>query len=353
MPVYQWEQRRKDSVPAPAQEQKALKQRIAGQLAQSAGTEQFAHRDPLYHVSESFMKSFDLMGRLRGGAGQGLLGRGMQADTTEKQDPSPWQGDSPKPLEQETSMADLFEPSPGGQGNFAEKFAQTTFQRGNMAAAVLRGQGKLMLLSCLKRTIGQSQPKNFRQRKLFESAVPGQRAVEGAPADKALFNKGQTDGAVGLVVDVLRDARRAVDSMTALCQGENVLQAGSGAETLQKMYPFLSDSKEQAMKRQYHQLLKHPPGGSEDRQRTRILTEAISRTDRLIAKKSQMKTLFINHLRKLSDSAEEAVAVFQHLGFREALYSQLETELGEPPPQEPNPDDKPDPTQEAGEGAAE
>ena len=33
------------------------------EMAWAAGTEQFQHRDPLYHVTESFQQTFDAMGR--------------------------------------------------------------------------------------------------------------------------------------------------------------------------------------------------------------------------------------------------------------------------------------------------
>ena len=43
-----------------------------------------------------------------------------------------------------------------------------------------------------------------------------------------MFNRGEADGAVGLVVDVLRDARRVVDSMAELASGKNQLGKESG-----------------------------------------------------------------------------------------------------------------------------
>ena len=71
-----------------------------------------------------------------------------------------------------------------------------------------------------------SQPTNLRQRKLFEGSSQ-RRNVSGHPPDQVLFNRGEADGAVGLVVDVLRDARRVVDAMTELASGKNQLGEGS------------------------------------------------------------------------------------------------------------------------------
>ena len=93
-----------------------------------------------------------------------------------------------------------------------QRFSETAFQRGTMSAAVLQGSGRMMLFSCLKKTIGQSQPNKWQQRKLFEKASPGRNAPGHNP-DKVFFNRGFTDSAVGLVIDTLRDARRTVETM--------------------------------------------------------------------------------------------------------------------------------------------
>lgn len=41
----------------------SLEQGLRRQMAWAAGTEQFQHRDPLYHVTENFQQTFDAMGR--------------------------------------------------------------------------------------------------------------------------------------------------------------------------------------------------------------------------------------------------------------------------------------------------
>ena len=41
----------------------ALEQSLRRQMAWAAGTEQFQHRDPLYHVTESFQQTFDWIGK--------------------------------------------------------------------------------------------------------------------------------------------------------------------------------------------------------------------------------------------------------------------------------------------------
>ena len=92
-----------------------------------------------------------------------------------------------------------------------------------------------MLISCLKRTVGQSEPTKEQQRRLFEGSSQQRNAANHTP-DTIVFNRGFVCSAVGLVVDTLRDARRVVDSIANLATGKSNMGNAGGAETLQKMY---------------------------------------------------------------------------------------------------------------------
>lgn len=327
----------------PAPQEKLIKRQIAA----AAGTEYFENRDPIYHITEDFQKTFDLMGSQKARERSAMLFQSNMSPVTPglssmegEENANPGRASQERTtgdIEQEraqarfgeqSSMDRLVEPSqaPGDQ-MFLSRFTQMAFQRGTMAGAVLRGTGKMMLFSCLKRTVGQSQPLNFRQRKLFESSSP-RRNVAGHPPDQVMFNRSQVDGAVGLVVDVLRDARRVVDTMADLASGENALPGGSGTGTLQKMYPFLSDEKEQALLSQYQQQL----AGAQDVESKAILQHAIVKTQALIDKKQQMKQRFIVALRSVSDSAGAALAEFTQPGFAQELLNGLEEDLDQPEP---------------------
>ena len=210
------------------------------------------------------------------------------------------------------------------------RFSETAFQRGTLSGAVLEGTGQMMLFSCLKKTVGQSQPDKWQQRKLFEKASP-MRNVPGHSPDKVVFNRGFTHSAVGLVVDTLRDARRTVEDMQDLALGRSEM-GQDGADTLRTMYPFLDDSREQELLEQYRQQLREAGDGREKA----ALQNAAARMEALIAKKAQMKQEFINKLRFLSDRATEALAAFTEPGFAGALDQALREAVGaeEPPPED-------------------
>ena len=211
------------------------------------------------------------------------------------------------------------------------RFSETAFQRGTLSGAVLRGTGQMMLFSCLKKTIGQSQPTRWQQQKLFEKASP-MRNVPGHNPDRVVFNRGFTDSAVALVVDTLRDARRTVEDMQGLAQGKmDRTEAGfRGGETLRTMYPFLDDSRERELLEQYRSRLEE----TADPKEKAALQNAAARMEALVGKKAQMKLEFINKLRFLSDRATEALEVFSQPGFSAALDQALRKVTGaeEPPP---------------------
>ena len=317
----------------------SLEQGLRRQMAWAAGTEQFQHRDPLYHVTENFQQTFDAMGRRH--AAQ--MGQEQEQSTGPGQ--APQTGDMPD----ETSARSFYERSQPDDQDMIRRFSETAFQRGTLSGAVLRGTGQMMLFSCLKKTIGQSQPTRWQQQKLFEKASP-MRNVPGHNPDRVVFNRGFTDSAVGLVVDTLRDARRTVEDMQGLAQGKmDRTEAGfRGGETLRTMYPFLDDSRERQLLEQYRDQLDK----AEHVQEKAALQSAAARMEAAVAKKAQMKQEFINKLRFLSDRANEALEAFEAPGFAGALDEALRAAVGaeEPPPDEEGGGD--DGTADSGAGPA-
>lgn len=312
--------RPKQEDPAPQQ----LEHRLRRQMAWAAGTEAFAHRDPLYHVTESFQQTFDAMGR-RHAAQLGGEQAEEQAAPGLQNSPPQTAGEMPDP----TSARSFYERGRPEEQDMLRRFSETAFQRGTLSGAVVQGTGQMMLFSCLKKTVGQSQPDKWQQRKLFEKASP-LRNVPGHSPDKVTFNRGFTNSAVGLVVDTLRDARRTVEDLHDLALGKSEM-GQEGADTLRTMYPFLDDSRERALLVQYREQLAQISHVAEKT----ALQHAAARMEALIGKKQQMKQEFINKLRFLSDRANEALEAFSQPGFANDLFETLQETFGaEEPPED-------------------
>ncbi len=295
--------RRQTAPPAP-ESRRSVEER----LAWAAGSERFDHRDPLYHVTENFKMSFDRMGRKHAREAAGA-------------DPQKAEGFAPDAhigAAREPERADGRrigagrEPGAGKAGggmlwtgNTPSKlteFSQTTFQRGKMFASVLNGTGKMMLVSCLKRTVGQSGPKRLQEQTLLGTGSQ-LRNIPGRSPDQMAFNRSFAKGALGVVVDTIRDARRVADSMTDMIQGTGELDAEDNV-TLRTMYPFLDVSRERQLEAEYRGKL----AACADEREKPVLQNALVQTLALKAKKEQMKNEFINKLRFVSDRATETLA---------------------------------------------
>ena len=313
--------RRTEAEPA---EPKDLSRTLRRQMAWAAGTEQFQHRDPLYHVTESFQQTFDAMGRPH--AAQLAGGETEEHAGAQPGQPQEEAGQMPDP----TSARGFYERSSPDDQDMLRRFSETAFQRGTLSGAVLQGTGQMMLFSCLKKTVGQSQPDKWQQRKLFEKASPA-RNVPGHSPDKVVFNRGFTDSAVGLVVDTLRGARRTVEDMRDLALGKSEM-GEQGADTLRTMYPFLDDSRERALLEQYRGQLRDASSADEKA----ALQTAAARMEAMVAKKAQMRQEFANKLSFLADRATEALEAFSEPGFSGALDQALREAVGaeEPPPED-------------------
>ena len=327
-----WVKRRQAQAAVPPVTEKATRR----QLAWAAGSEFFSHRDPLYHITEDFRQTFDEIGRRHAAALAGESAGGFTR-TEQAAQPPQWAEQQTGPVRDAqkpnpTNAKDLYQMRWSDNQDMVRRFSETAFQRGTLAGAVMAGTGKMMLVSCLKRTVGQSQPVREQQRRLFEGGSQ-QRVIPGHGPDSVVFNRGFADSAVGLVVDTLADARQMVESMADLAAGKSDMGAGGGAQALRRMYPFLDDSRERALAGQYSARLRES-GDDGERQ---LLQNAYVRVQAMIGKKAQMRNEFINKLRLIADRATEALTLFEAPSFTDELVQAVEqAETPPEPPDQPN-----------------
>jgi len=332
------------------------------QMAWSTESQQFQNRDPLFHVTEGFQTSFDAMGTRRaqmlsgswrenvpgltdvlGGLLRQARGENEQEAENGMEDDSAYDtgSDEWKVLQRQTRMNDEVEENKHGQGRLMNKFSEISFMRGKMSAAVLNGTGNMMLFSCLKRTLGQSEPMKLQQRKLFQGGSrawkPMNTKAADAQATTLMRNEVFSKSAVGLVFNVTKDARRTVEQMTELVEN-----GGTGTDTWEKLWPFLSSRKEETLLEEYQRQLDGLGNSPEDEQQRSLLTKAITRTRGLISKKTRMRNDFLFRLRSIGNQAREAAAQFSDETFQTELRRALggEALFGEPPEGEPPPEEE-------------
>ncbi len=310
---------------------------VRRQLALAAGSEGFKNRNPVYHVTENFRMSFDEIGRrhaaeLAGSDTGGFaLSDGRPSSYAEGSYGRRQTPDAVLGVPDTTGAQGIYQMRYPEYQDVVRRFSEIAFNRGTLAGAVMAGTGKMMLVSCLKRVVGQTSIRE-QQRRLFEGGSQHMN-IPGHTSGSVVFNRGVIDSAVGLVVDTLADARRIVDSMADIAAGQSVMGEMDGAGTLRKLYPFLDDSRERKLIRDYGERLKV----SDDPEERHLLQNASVHAQALIQKKAQMKAEFINKLRFISDRSAEALALFETPGFVEEVSQKLDIadEPPEPPPDEP------------------
>ena len=319
---------------APATE---MRQSAEDRLAWAAGTQQFQHRDPLYHVTENFQQTFDRIGKEHarntiGGFEQEERPEeeGAQAQQEEKTQGAQKQN-SPRSAQKQSGREDGKQQLwTGNVPSALTRFSETAFQRGAMSASVLNGTGKMMLVSCLKRTVGESGPKRIQQQTLLGTGSQ-LRNIPGRSPDQMVFNRSFAKGALGIVVDTLRDARRVVASMADMARGTGELYS-EDSTTLFTMYPFLDDSRDAALEAEYREKI----AGCTDEREKPILQNALVQTISLRAKKAQMKNEFINKLRFVSDRATETLSELEAPGTLDEIVTAVFSDAGQELPENPD-----------------
>lgn len=315
--MLQYQKRKKnstDSVPLPRKKD-ALYDLVG---VSGAG---FAHRDPVYHLSQAFASSFSLAG-----GASSERGEDQQADPLyalrppQEETPQQDQNQAEEALRAAPFRMLEYEGARyNGNGAFLYRFGKVAFERGDMAAGILRGQGRMMMISSLKRAAGQSPPSNDKQKKLYAGASL-HRNMQGKDG-KIIYNRYDVNTAVGMVVNSIRSGRRMLDQCAAAAR-EDI--GREGIATLHKMYPFLSDAADKQLLAQYDAEIKrlHIAGGRVDD--LRALEMGRAKVGAIIAKKRQQRIQFMTKLQELSDRAQEAERVFSSPGFVEDMMRELD-----------------------------
>ena len=311
------------------------KKSTEAKFAWAVGTVRMEQHDPLYHVTESFQQSFDRIGRSHAAAAAaGFKSEPEDAAHEEKtrREDEREQGDRKPAEDGAQGYSPRKEPVSRRQTETSPltKFSEIAFRRGAMSSAVLNGTGKMMLVSCLKRTAYQTEPKILQQRSLMIRSAKV-TPIPGHSPDQLLVNRGFAHSALGIVVDTLRDARRVVESMS-LVAGSADPATQSDRATLYRLYPFLDDSRDAELEAEYREKL----AACTDERMKPVLQNALVKTLSLRAKKAQMKNEFINKLRFISDRATETLSELETAGVEDELIAAAFGEEADELPENPD-----------------
>ncbi|WP_278942931.1 hypothetical protein [Anaerotruncus colihominis] len=263
-------------------------------------------RDPVYSITEAFSTRFTL-------EGQRLTGQMLE------QSGQPLEKGAARPAAEQ--MPYQVSETQRQSGLRLQKFADAAFSKGTLAAGILGGQGRMMLISSLKRTLGQPEPVNERQQ-ILKGACSVQKNLPGNEG-QVVYNRQDVKSAVGLVVGSLRSAGRLFQTMAEAAEGPQSPLAQADNEILLRMYPFLSVRDDQKTLHAWRGRLKELEIGEANREEADVLRRGIASLEALIQRKQAQKIQFISRFSILRDNAEQAEQLFSAEGFAEELAAEL------------------------------
>lgn len=266
-----------------------LQERIKEHLSNLADTGMFHHYDPVRMISELFTQTFER-------SGTGLLEQAAKKQQDMRLNYTP-------NAEQKNS------------GNFYSMFSEHAFKRGNLSAAILKKKGAVMLVGSLKKTIGQPEPFNEKQR-VLSGCASRDRTMSGL--DTQLWTNNQAKSAVGLVLKSGRSSLRWFSDIQRIMESN---QNGESKEELQALYrilPFMDLNREKQLMGKYEEKIgvlkerreglksfkSHSEADLKELERIssqmRFLEKAIEQIQDVIRKKRTMQMRFKDYLNHLS-----------------------------------------------------
>ena len=307
---------------AAAREESRPRRSVEAELAQIAGLEKASSRDPVHHLIEHSRGMFDLLGRVNAEKMMDPERDSFDAVNKELSD-SGAKGKHEQALEDSRSKSgggsenDTQEDGGMETGEFYRRFSETAFTKGKLMCAVEQGGGKMMLTSCIRRTVDQSPPTDSRQSDVRERGATRMRV----PDSRASLSYHKfTRGALSLVVETAQNLTKTLETMERMASGDVDDRLGlPDIDTASRMYPFLNTRPEKQKLESYREQLRGLPDGD----KKRALEYGINRLNTIIDHKNRMRVNFLFELRKLLDDSRRAAELFSQPAVGEEILENL------------------------------
>lgn len=287
---------------------KCLQKAVGEELHRSVGMRAgLTTRDPITHLMQNFETKFEKSGRLAfANKNPEIEEQGLFFETTDEE-----------PEYQRESEADEIEEyAPCKESPFMSKFADIAFHNGNLAAGIIEGKGKLMLVATLKNALGQTAS-NSQTGKTVGGAAE-QRVIPGERAE-VLFNRYDAKTAVGLVVSALRNSKGIVSAFESAMKSSDL----QGIETLDVIMPFLCTKEDKSRKEMYLERLSELQGMEGTQEEREVLSRAIDKQAHIIDTKERLKAELAVEISTMMDNVTEAENMFVSPGFWMDVYNEV------------------------------
>ena len=295
---------------------------VEAELACIAGLERVPSRDPVHHLMEHSRGLFDLLGRVN--AERMADPERERFDVVNKElsesgakDKRQQELDVGVSKDAEGGGKEAEKDGDAGDSGLYRRFSETAFTKGKLLCAVGQDGGKLMLTSCIKRTIDQSPLTDSRQSGVRKYGATQMRV----PDSRASLSYHRfTRGALSLVVQTAQNVTRTLEVFERLATGDIDDRLGlPEIDTAYRMYPFLNTQAEKQKLESYRQQLGGPITGD----KKRALEYGINRLNTIIAHKNRMRINFLFELRKILADTRRAAELFSQPSVEEEILEEL------------------------------
>ncbi|MDR2572349.1 MAG: hypothetical protein LBD23_18915 [Oscillospiraceae bacterium] len=301
--------RKKGDIPAYTDSKATARKSVEGELAHIAGLERVKSRDPVHHLIEQSRNLFDVLGRANAekmmGDGRNSFNAVDKMSGNDKAIGS--ESEKTKRLGENEYDTESDTVSEGEQNSdFYKRFSEIAFTKGKLLCSVEQGGGKMMMASCIRRSIDQSPPSDARQTEVrkhgaTQMGVPDNRS-------KLTYHR-YTRGALSLVVDTAQNLTRTLQVFERMAEGDIADRLGlPEIDTAYRMYPFLTTTQEKTKLESYREELRSLD--NTDSKRRTALNFGINRLNTIISHKNRMRQDFYFGLRKLLEDSRRAAELF-------------------------------------------
>ena len=290
---------------------------VEGELAHIAGLERVPSRDPVHHLIEHSRGLFDLLGRVN--AEKMANPERESFDAVNKELSASGEKEKDKQTIDAGSGMETMDAEGLEDSDFYRRFSETAFTKGKLMCAVGQGGGKVMLASCIKRTIDQSPLSDSRQSEVREHGATQMRV----PDSRASLSYHRfTRGALSLVVNTAQNVTRTLEVFERMASGDIDDRLGlPEIDTAYRMYPFLNTQPEKMKLESYREELRGLPDGD----KKRALEYGTNRLNSIIAHKNRMRINFLFELRKILADTRRAAELFSQPSVEEEIVETLLT----------------------------
>lgn len=338
---------------SPAESRAEHEKALRGRISSASGASGLLSRDPVYHLTNSFIQQFDAVGKERSSK---MAQSERQRGSMERNKPSVDAhdiGKSDKPKAEnaggksrsQMSAEELrkrhdspvfrHSRSQLENGDFVDRFASYAFNGGTLAASVMCGKGKQMLTACISRALGRNLPHGEKQKKILgENAV--QAHADGTQAD-TMFNR-DVNSAVGIVVDTIRGSMTTLDAIKKLANESGAVKdtplEHRDIGTLSRLFPFMVTKKDKALVDDLRQQIKALEGDSSSQalEKRKTLEDALKKETAVLERKSAEQRKFMTVLNQIQANVADAERIFSADGFAQALAEEIEQLSDDAPP---------------------